>query len=133
VYVDKYGRAPANPSTTPSSLRDATPSSMKGKKCDFPFIDEGVASRSDDGVVDEAALPPLLSVADFNKLHFDIAIDDSPDALDLLAPRTNCHTIIFDRPWNRAYPPLPTMSRAHTWEEITGGLEGYWTGAGSLA
>jgi len=79
VYVDKYGRAPAE-----------TP--------------EGV--------------PPMLCLDAFNRLHFDIAIDDSPNALDLLAPRTNCHTIIFDRPWNRAYSPAPTMSRAHAWAEV---------------
>ena len=79
IYVDKYGRAPAE-----------TP--------------EGV--------------PPMLGLDAFNRLHFDVAIDDSPNALDLLAPRTNCHTIIFDRPWNRAYRPSASMSRATSWAEI---------------
>jgi len=79
VYVDKYGRAPAE---TPDNV------------------------------------PPMLSVDAFNQLHFDIAIDDSPNALDLLAPRTDCHTIIFDRPWNRLYPLSPSMRRAASWTEV---------------
>ncbi|MCL2105242.1 MAG: hypothetical protein FWH21_09415, partial [Kiritimatiellaeota bacterium] len=62
--------------------------------------------------------PPMLSVEAFNTLHFDVAIDDSPDALDLLAPRTDCRIIIFDRPWNRAYPPTPSMSRARSWADV---------------
>ena len=38
-------------STTPSRIR-ATPSTSKGKHCNFPFCVEGVASSSDDGVVE---------------------------------------------------------------------------------
>ena len=79
IYVDKYGRAPANP---------------------------------------PADAPVMIKLDAFNRLHFDIAIDDSPAALDLLAPRRDCRTIIFDRPWNRAYPPAPTMTRATSWAEI---------------
>ena len=63
-------------------------------------------------------VPPMLSLDAFNQLHFDVAIDDSPNALDLLVPRTDCHTIVFDRPWNRQYPLSPSMSRATSWEEV---------------
>ncbi|MCL1919507.1 MAG: 2-dehydropantoate 2-reductase [Kiritimatiellaeota bacterium] len=61
--------------------------------------------------------PAMLSLGAFNRLHFDIAIDDSPTALDLLAPRRGCRTIIFDRPWNRTYH-RPHAQRATTWAEI---------------
>jgi len=45
----------------------------------------------------------MLTVEEFNRLEFSIAIDDAPVALDLLAGRTNCRKIIYDRPWNRRY------------------------------
>ena len=62
--------------------------------------------------------PIMINLEAFNQLHFDVAIDDSPAALDLLAPRHNCRTLIFDRPWNRAYPLTPAMVRAASWSEI---------------
>lgn len=62
--------------------------------------------------------PPTLDRAAFDKLTFDIAIDDSPTALDILAPRQRCRVIVFDRPWNRNYQLHPNMMRAKTWNEI---------------
>jgi len=68
--------------------------------------------------------PVMLNLEAFNQLHFDVAIDDAPRALDLLAARTGCRTIIFDRPWNRAYAPTVPMQRACSWEEILAALLG---------
>ena len=65
-----------------------------------------------------ASAPQTLSRAEFERLHFDVAIDDSPAALDLLAHRTNCTVIVYDRPWNQAYAAAPTMRRRRSWTEI---------------
>jgi hypothetical protein len=79
VYVDKYGRAPAN--TPPGT-------------------------------------PKTLTLDEFATLHFDVAIDDAPTALDLLADRRNCTVIVYDRPWNRRYAPAANMRRSVSWPEI---------------
>jgi len=65
-----------------------------------------------------AGTPKTLSRDDFDQLHFDVAIDDSPAALDLLAHRRNCTVIVYDRPWNRRYPAAPAMCRRGSWHEI---------------
>jgi len=69
-----------------------------------------------------ATLPPgvpkMLTIDELHRLHFDVAIDDSPTALDLLAHRTQCHIIVFDRPWNRQYTGVPHLRRAFTWQDI---------------
>jgi uncharacterized protein len=69
-----------------------------------------------------ATLPPdvpkMLTIPELHQLHFDVAIDDSPTALDLLAHRTNCRIIVFDRPWNRQYEGAPHVKRAFTWQDI---------------
>ena len=70
-------------------------------------------AKTPDGV------PAMLSLDAFNQIFFDIAIDDSPTALDILAPRADCRTIIFDRPWNRAYCN-PAMPRATSWANVLG-------------
>ncbi len=62
--------------------------------------------------------PRTLSRAEFEKLHFDVAIDDAPTALDLLAQRTDCTVIVYNRPWNRQYPTPPAMRRSDSWPEI---------------
>lgn len=62
--------------------------------------------------------PKTLSPAEFDALHFDVAIDDSPTALDLLAPRPDCTVIVYDRPWNRRYAHAPNMRRSATWPDI---------------
>lgn len=59
-----------------------------------------------------------LSPQEFAAIPFDTAIDDSPDALDLLAPRTRCRIFVFDRPWNAAYTLAPNMARAAGWPAI---------------
>lgn len=62
--------------------------------------------------------PPTLTVADMDKMAFDVAIDDSPMALDLLAKRSACQVLVFDRPWNRHYSLSPNMRRVSGWKEI---------------
>ncbi|HNX33093.1 MAG TPA: 2-dehydropantoate 2-reductase [Kiritimatiellia bacterium] len=62
--------------------------------------------------------PKTLRRDEFETLHFDIAIDDSPAALDLLAPRRNCTVIVYDRPWNRLYAHAANMRRSASWPEI---------------
>ena len=65
-----------------------------------------------------AHVPKMLNISELNQLHFDVAIDDSPTALDLLMHRTNCQIIVFDRPWNRNYEGAPHVKRAFTWQDI---------------
>ena len=62
--------------------------------------------------------PETLTKADLERLEFDVAIDDSPDALDLLAVRPSCRVFAYDRPWNRAYRLAPNMTRVYGWPEI---------------
>lgn len=69
------------------------------------------------------AVPPpgferMLTVAELDAMPFDVAIDDSPLALDLLRHRADCRVLIFDRPWNRAYAPGPGFRRVRSWAEI---------------
>lgn len=74
-----------------------------------------------------ATLPPnvpkMLKIEELNRVPFDVAIDDSPTALDLLKHRTNCQIIVFDRPWNRTYEGAPHVKRAFTWQEILSSIE----------
>jgi hypothetical protein len=65
-----------------------------------------------------AGEPRTLSRDDFGKLHFDVAIDDAPTALDLLAKRPDCTVIVYNRPWNRRYAAPPAMRRTDSWPEI---------------
>ncbi len=62
--------------------------------------------------------PQTLNLAEFATLHFDVAIDDSPIALDLLAHRQNCTVIVYDRPWNRLYAHAANMRRSDSWADI---------------
>lgn len=63
-------------------------------------------------------LPRLWLQDEFAALHFDIAIDDAPSALDLLASRQNCTVIVYDRPWNQHYTRTTNMRRISSWPEI---------------
>jgi hypothetical protein len=65
-----------------------------------------------------AGAPKTLSRDEFERLHFDVAIDDSPTALDLLAHRRTCTVIVYNRPWNLRYTPAPEMRRSDSWDEI---------------
>ncbi len=63
--------------------------------------------------------PETLGVQEFARVSFDVAIDDAPAALDLLATRSDCAVIVYDRPWNRDYRHAGNMRRAVSWREIT--------------
>jgi phosphoglycolate phosphatase-like HAD superfamily hydrolase len=69
--------------------------------------------------------PATLDRAAFEALRFDVAIDDSPVALDLLAPRRECQIIVYDRPWNHEYPQTANMLRAGSWPEIVDWFGGH--------
>jgi hypothetical protein len=62
--------------------------------------------------------PPMLTLEHFYQLSFDLAIDDSPAALDLLAVLDNCRILIYDRPWNRGYQPQGEMLRCGSWADL---------------
>jgi len=62
--------------------------------------------------------PKTLNLAEFATLAFDVAIDDAPTALDLLAGRQACTVIVYDRPWNRCYAQAANMRRSDSWQEI---------------
>lgn len=62
--------------------------------------------------------PRTWTREEFAGCHFDVAIDDSPLALDFLAPRGECLIVIFDRPWNRRYTAGANMRRGRTWEDV---------------
>ena len=65
-----------------------------------------------------ADAPPTLSIAALLRESFDVAIDDSPVALDALRTRPAGRTIVFDRPWNRAYDcSAARMARCCGWDE----------------
>lgn len=61
---------------------------------------------------------PTLDLDAFAAQHFDVAIEDSPTALDLLVPRNDCLVIVYDRPWNRRYAEAANMRRSASWAEI---------------
>jgi hypothetical protein len=62
--------------------------------------------------------PKTLNRDEFSTLPFDVAIDDSPVALDLLAYRQDCMVIVYNRPWNRCYTHAANMRRSDSWQEI---------------
>lgn len=68
-----------------------------------------------------AGVPPearAWTLDEFDRERFDIAIDDAPAMLGVLARRADCRTIVFDRPWNRGWS-ASGVERRHSWREIT--------------
>ncbi|MDD4101515.1 MAG: 2-dehydropantoate 2-reductase [Kiritimatiellae bacterium] len=68
--------------------------------------------------------PRTLGLWEFDAMDFDLAIEDSPAALDILAKRKDCSVIVFDRPWNKAYRHALNMRRAFSWQEIMEMVDG---------
>jgi 5'(3')-deoxyribonucleotidase len=63
--------------------------------------------------------PPMLSLDELRRQRFDWLIDDSPVALDALLSHHAGRAIVFDRPWNRAYPcAAPQIIRCRGWRDI---------------
>lgn len=65
-----------------------------------------------------AGLPRTLSRDEFNERRYDIAIEDSPLALDVLRGWKETTVVVFDRPWNRSYPLASNMVRVKGWSEF---------------
>ena len=71
----------------------------------------------------EAAAPSgaahALTLDEFNAPAFDIAVEDAPLALDLLAAIPGTRAFVFDRPWNRDYTPARgRVERAADWAAL---------------
>ncbi len=63
---------------------------------------------------------PMLRFGDLHRMRFNLAIDDAPLALDLLAESGLCPFVVFDRPWNRTYPAASAANpvRVADWAEL---------------
>jgi hypothetical protein len=71
-----------------------------------------------------AGAPRVWAPAELRRAHFDVAIDDSPTALDFVRARPSGRTVVFDRPWNRAYPvAAPRVLRCRSWDEVAAAAE----------
>jgi beta-phosphoglucomutase-like phosphatase (HAD superfamily) len=64
--------------------------------------------------------PRALQPEELSAHAFDLAVEDAPAALDQLARRDDCRTLIFDRPWNRDYvvPPGARIARGRDWAHL---------------
>lgn len=69
------------------------------------------AARPDD--------PPTVTMDALTARRYDVAIDDSPVALERLAAWTHTRVLVFDRPWNRAFPLAPNMRRIDGWHDLS--------------
>ncbi len=60
-----------------------------------------------------------LEVEDYKKMHFDIAIEDSPFAFKFFNHLPDLKVMVFDRPWNRdSELPSSNYMRCVNWKEI---------------
>ncbi len=60
-----------------------------------------------------------LTPREFLALRYDLAVEDSPVALPLLAALPSCNIVLFDRPWNRTgIPETGTVQRCLDWPAI---------------
>ena len=60
-----------------------------------------------------------LSLSDFYKMDFDLAIEDSPEAFKIFDNFPGIKVLVFDRPWNIDAPlPKDNFKRYKSWEEI---------------
>lgn len=77
-----------------------------------------------DGVPPEAR---AWTLDEFNRERFDIAVDDAPAMLDVLAGRADCLTIVHERPWNKHWNPpeyaASRVVRCRGWREIGEAIE----------
>jgi hypothetical protein len=63
--------------------------------------------------------PCVLTLEELARERFDLAIEDSPVALDRLLDRPACEVVVFDRPWNRRYShPRRTPGRCADWSAL---------------
>ncbi len=60
-----------------------------------------------------------LKLEDYYKMHFDIAVEDSPMAFRFFDHLPNLKVMVFDRPWNRECEfPGDNYTRCHDWQTI---------------
>ena len=67
-----------------------------------------------------------LEIEDYLKMHFDIAVEDSPAAFRFFSHLPELKIMVYDRPWNRdCVFPGDGYRRCHDWETIreAAGLE----------
>lgn len=60
-----------------------------------------------------------LELEDYYKMHFDLAVEDSPSAFKFFDHLPDLKVMVFDRPWNQTTPfPSPNYTRCSDWEAI---------------
>ena len=60
-----------------------------------------------------------LELEDYYKMHFDLAVEDSPSAFKFFDHLPNLKVMVFDRPWNQDCTfPSPNYKRCRDWEMI---------------
>ena len=59
-----------------------------------------------------------VSLEEFSKMEFILAIEDSADMSDYISRKMNTTVILFDKPWNRCAVFQNNVQRCFTWEEI---------------
>lgn len=67
-----------------------------------------------------------LELEDYYKMHFDVAVEDSPLAFKFFDHLPNLKVMVFDRPWNHNVElPGDNYNRCYNWEAIN---EHFFTG-----
>ena len=60
-----------------------------------------------------------LEIGDYYKMHFDLAVEDSPHAFRFFEHLPELKVLVYDRPWNRNCElPGENYRRCSGWEEI---------------
>ncbi len=60
-----------------------------------------------------------LEIEDYLRMHFDYAVEDSPNAFKFFEHLPNLKVLVIDRPWNRDCKfPSKGYQRCHDWESI---------------
>jgi uncharacterized HAD superfamily protein len=83
----------------------------------IPIIHVDKYNREPAPVTDDGAR--ALTVEEFSRKRYDLAIEDAPVALAQLAKMPPCKVVIFDRPWNRILPGVTAQfTRCPDWREV---------------
>ena len=62
-----------------------------------------------------------LEIEDYEKMHFDYAVEDSPSAFGFFEHLPNLKVLVFDRPWNQGCEfPSKGYIRCFDWNMING-------------
>ncbi|MBO4242930.1 MAG: 2-dehydropantoate 2-reductase [Clostridiales bacterium] len=60
-----------------------------------------------------------LELEEYYRMHFDVAVEDSPTAFRFFEHLPDLKVLVFDRPWNRECEfPGPLFTRCTGWESI---------------